>query len=90
MVFFLRDPNSYIRQFRRKPRKIPNAAVRRQARPGIEFGTSHQPVLIATASPLVGLAFKGFDYGIFEQILTHEIFKESVITLTTFLFIKVN
>ena len=47
---FPRDLNPYLREFRRKPRaRKPQNSERlgRQARPGIELGTSYLPVLSA-------------------------------------------
>ena len=38
-----KNPSSYLRRFRRKPRKTPKG-IGRQARPGIEPGTSRLPV----------------------------------------------
>ena len=47
---YLRDPNPYLREFRRKPRKN-SERIDRQARPGIKPpGTSHLPIL--SAEPL--------------------------------------
>ena len=46
VVIFLRDPSSYLDEFRRKPRKI-SEQLGRQAWPGFETGTSRLPVLWA-------------------------------------------